>query len=94
MFFTSHGPSAAVGSPWREPAGQVALVLAFFMVALFPTLVVPWLTLAHRGRGWFVVAGAVLAWGLLTYGCIEVILPTTHNAGYNMAVQAGQQTPP
>jgi hypothetical protein len=72
-FLVGHGPSSDVSSPWRQPTGQVALGLVFLLVVLFPTLVLPWIALAYRGRGTFLVLAAVLAWGLLTYGCIVVL---------------------
>jgi len=84
-FLGQQVPVEGEGSSWRHPAVQVALAAAFLLVALFPTVVVPWVTLAYRGRRNLLILAAAAAWAALTYACIVLMSKSAPTPLYQIA---------
>jgi hypothetical protein len=55
---------------WRRDGLRLVYHMLLFAAILLPTVVVPWITLAYRGKRKWAILAAGLVWGILTYGII------------------------
>jgi hypothetical protein len=86
------GPSSGPNPGWHQSVGQFALAIGVLLTVLVPMVVVPWVTLAYRGRGILLIVAAAVVWAFLTYGAISVLarIPPASFAEAAEAVVFGQ----
>lgn len=78
----------------RETAVQVLTFLGVISIALFPSIGVPWLTLAYRRQARVVVIGWLVGWGALTWAAVSLFrmgapVAASHIIGPILLLQVG-----